>query len=222
MKKQLLTVFFWMRAWIYGAKLDSLSQFTGDGTVAELSKCGINCRGDPSLHFSLPPSFFLSANLSSLDSVHVCESHTYTIRGIIRDYKSFNSRANAWLALLLYVCVAHIHEPNPSSLFSPSWSKQRLESRQRGLRRRKESWRSRESSFERMVLSFWLMDYEHLIPSREVIKVADFSPLVLTMDNNILPLGICKIRRVDKIRELTWRFVGLHCFNISWGILNSK
>ena len=33
--------------------------------------------------------------------------HSY----IIRDYKSFNSRVNARLTLLLYVCVAHTHEP---------------------------------------------------------------------------------------------------------------
>ena len=33
---------------------------------------------------------------------------------IIRDYKSFNLRVNRLLALSLYVCVAHTHEPNPS------------------------------------------------------------------------------------------------------------
>jgi len=36
----------------------------------------------------------------------VWASHTY--------YKSFNPRVNTGLALLLYVCVAHTHEPNPS------------------------------------------------------------------------------------------------------------
>jgi len=40
----------------------------------------------------------------------MCGVHTH----IIRDYKSFNSRVNTELALLLYVCVAHTHEPNPS------------------------------------------------------------------------------------------------------------
>ena len=28
-------------------------------------------------------------------------------------YKRINTRVNAWLVLLLYVCVAHTHEPNP-------------------------------------------------------------------------------------------------------------
>ena len=33
---------------------------------------------------------------------------------IIRDYKSVNSRVNAKLILLLYVCVAHTHELDPT------------------------------------------------------------------------------------------------------------
>ena len=67
-------------------------------------------------------------------SVHVCEPHTHTIRGPITCwhvywssynmvcvwashtyYKNFNSRVNAGLAILLYVCVAHTHEPNPKA-----------------------------------------------------------------------------------------------------------
>ena len=40
---------------------------------------------------------------------YVCGPH---IR-IIRDYKRSNSHFNTWLALLLYVCETHTHEPNP-------------------------------------------------------------------------------------------------------------
>ena len=41
----------------------------------------------------------------------MCGPHTH----IIRDYKIFNPRVNTGLALLLYVCVAHTHEPNPGA-----------------------------------------------------------------------------------------------------------
>ena len=45
---------------------------------------------------------------------YVCGPHTH----IIRDYKSSNSRVNARLTLLLYMCVAHTHEPNPCPLIT--------------------------------------------------------------------------------------------------------
>ena len=76
----------------------------------------------------------ISMGMFSRGSVHMCEPHTHTMRGsirrdtctdpliicyvcgphthIIRDYKSSNPRVNIGLALLLYLCVAHTHEPN--------------------------------------------------------------------------------------------------------------
>ena len=80
-----------------------------------------------------------------MGSVHVCEPHTHTIREpithwhvywfsynmlcvslthIIRDYKSFNLRVNAGLTFLLYVCIAHIHEPNQRERMS-EWERER-------------------------------------------------------------------------------------------------
>ena len=41
----------------------------------------------------------------------MCGPHIH----IIRDYKRTSPRVNFGLALLLYVCVAHTHEPNPNS-----------------------------------------------------------------------------------------------------------
>ena len=47
--------------------------------------------------------------IGSLIIYYVCGPHTH----IIRDYKRVNPCVNTGLALLLYVCVAHTHEPNP-------------------------------------------------------------------------------------------------------------
>ena len=46
--------------------------------------------------------------IDSLIICYVCRPHTH----IIRDYKRSNPCVNTGLILLLYVCVAHTHEPN--------------------------------------------------------------------------------------------------------------